>query len=152
MHDVAVEAQELGAAFQEVEQVGTHLHQLASAARRTVETAKQLLPPRLRGKVQIAGVRIRRLVAPGLHRLRQPLVVRAVMARQLLEECEPALGVEVVIAVKQLAGHRGAGGFAAARQQRFAQLQQFGRIVLAVGGLAAAQQRAAAFGNRREKV
>ena len=55
MHDVAVERAELAAALQEVEQVGAHLHQLAGAARRAVEPAKQLLPPRLRGKVQVAG-------------------------------------------------------------------------------------------------
>jgi hypothetical protein len=69
MHHVAVERGEFAAALQEVEQVGAHLHQFAGAARRPVESAKQLLPPRLRGKMQIAGVGIRGLIAPGFHRL-----------------------------------------------------------------------------------
>src|SRR5215470_6735080 len=74
------------------------------------------------------------------------------MARQFLEEGEASIGVEVVIAVEHLAGHGDPGGLAAAREQRLAELDQFGGIVLAVGRLASPQQRAAAFGNRREKV
>ena len=87
-----------------------------------------------------------------LDRLRQLFAVRTEIARQRFEEGQPAGGVEVVVAVEHLARHRGAGGFAAARQQRLAQFEQFGGVLPGVGRLAAAKQRAAAFGNRREKV
>ena len=111
------------------EQIGAHRHQVAGAAGCAVEPADQFLPPRLGGKMQIAGVVVAGLRAPGLDRLRQLFAVRTVIARQRLEECQPAGVVEVVIAVEHLARHRGAGGLAAAGQQRLAQFDQVGGIL-----------------------
>ena len=90
--------------------------------------------------------------APALDRLRQLFAVRAEVAGQRFEERQPAGGVEIVVAVEHLARHRGAGGLAAARQQRLAQFEQFGGVLSGVGGAAAPKQRAAAFGNRRKQV
>ena len=72
-----------------------------------------------------------RLRAPGLDRLRQPFAVRAVIARQRLEERQPAGLVELAIAVEHLARDRDAGRLAAARQQRLAQFDQFGGVLFA---------------------
>ena len=70
--------------------------------------------------MQLAGVGIIGLRAPALDRLRKPFPVRTEMARQRFEELKPAGFVEVTVMVEHLARHRGAGGFAAARQQRLA--------------------------------
>ncbi|MHC2253081.1 hypothetical protein ACVILK_002773 [Bradyrhizobium embrapense] len=102
--------------------------------------------------MQVAGVLAVGFDAPALDRLRQPGVIGAEVARQRLEERQPPGGVEVVVAVEHFARHRGAGGLAAAGQQRLAQFQQFGRILLVVGRAGAAEQDAAAFGNRREQI
>jgi len=40
--------------------------------------------------------------------------IEAEIARQRMEEDAPLVGVEIVIAVEDFAGHRGAGGFASA--------------------------------------
>src|SRR3977135_1986276 len=58
----------------------------------------------------------------------------------------------MAIVVEHLARHRGAGGFAPARQQRLAQFDQAGAVLLAVGGTAAAQQRTPALGDRGQQV
>ncbi len=152
MNDVAVERVEIAVAFHRAEQVGAHPHQLAGRPRRAVEPAKQLLPPRLGSEMQVAGVIVRRFCAPGLDRLCQPCAVGTVVPRQRLKEGEPRAGVEFVIAVEHFARHRDAGRLAAARQQRLAQLDQFGGILLAVGVAAPAQQRAPALGNRGQEV
>ncbi|MGY3587241.1 hypothetical protein ACVIF9_005918 [Bradyrhizobium sp. USDA 4350] len=106
--------------------------------------------------MQVAGVAaiglVIRLGAPALDRLRQSGVIGAEIAGQRLEERQAAGGIEVVVAVEHFARHRGAGGFAAAGQQRLAQFQKLGRILPVVGRAGAAEQDAAAFGNRREQV
>ena len=79
----------------QAEQIGAHRHQFAGAARRAVEPAEQFLPPRLGGKMQVAGVIVGRLRAPGLDRLRQSFAVRAVVAGQRLRKTQPAAGVEM---------------------------------------------------------
>ena len=152
MHDVAVERGKILVAVHQAKQIGAQRHQLAGAARRAVEPADQFLPPRLGGKMQVAGVVVARLRAPGLDRLRQPFPVRAVIARQRFEERKPAGLVEMAVAVEHLARHRGAGSLAAARQQRLAQFDQVGGILFGVRRPAAAKQGAAALGNRGEKV
>ena len=70
--------------------------------------------------MQVAGVFVARLRAPGLDRLRKPFPVRAIVADQRFEEGQPAGIVEVMVAVENLPRHRGAGGFAPAGQQRLA--------------------------------
>src|SRR5882757_5749073 len=74
------------------------------------------------------------------------------MPRQLLEERQPRTWVELVIAVEQLARHRGTGGFAAAGQQCLAKPEQLGGVLLAVSRGATAQQRSATPGNGGEKL
>ena len=120
MHDVAVERGQILVALHQGKQVGAHRHQVAGAAGRTVEPADQLLPPRLGREMKVAGIGVVRLGAPALDRPRQFFAVGAEIPRQRLEERQPAGGVEVVVAVEHLARHRGAGSFAAARQQRLA--------------------------------
>ena len=52
-----------------LEQIGAHRHQIAGAARRAVEPADQFLPSRFGSEMQVAGVVIARLRAPGFDRL-----------------------------------------------------------------------------------
>ena len=148
MHDVAVERGEILVAFHQAEQIGAHLHQFAGAAGRAVEPADQFLPPRLGGEMQIAGV----IVAIGL--ARQVSIAWESLSRSgpksrasVFEEGKPAGGVEIVVAVEHLARHGGAGGFAAAGQQRLAQFDQFGGVLLGVGRIRPA---AAACGRARK--
>ena len=86
MRDVAIERGKILVALHEVEQIGAHRHQVAGAAGRAVEPADQLLPPRLGGKMQIAGVGFVRLHPPAFDRLRQLLPVRAVIAGEAFEK------------------------------------------------------------------
>jgi len=58
----------------------------AGAARRAVQAANQFLPPRLGGKMQVAGVIVVRLRAPGLDGMGKLFPVRAVLAGQRFEE------------------------------------------------------------------
>ena len=104
MHHVAVERGN----------VVMHRHQFAGAAGRAVEPADQFLPPRFGSKMQVAGILVGGLRAPGLDRLRNSLPVRTVVANQGLEERQPASVVEVMVAVKNLPRHRSARGLAAA--------------------------------------
>ena len=145
MHHVAVERGEILVALHQGKQVGAHRHQVAGAARRAVEPANQLLPLRLGCKVKVAGVAVVRLAAPVLDRLRQLFAVGAEVAGQRFEKGQPAGGVEVVVAVKHVARHRGAGRFAAARQQRLAQFKQVGGVLAGDGRLAPPKQGAATF-------
>ncbi len=73
-------------------------------------------------------------------------------ADQRLEERQAAISVEVLIVIEHLARHRGAGRFAAAGQQRLAQFDQAVGVRLLVGGTRAAEQDAAALGNRCKQV
>ena len=86
MHDVAVERGKILVAVHGAKQIGAHRHQFAGAARRAVQPADQFLPPRLGGKMQVAGVIVVRLRAPGLDRLGQLFPVRTVIAGQRFEE------------------------------------------------------------------
>ena len=88
MHDVAVERCQILVALHQRKQIGAHRHQFAGAARRAVEPADQFLPPRLGGKMQIAGVGVARLRAPALDRLRQPFAVGTVIAGQRLRRTQ----------------------------------------------------------------
>ena len=153
MHDVAVERGEILCGLHVSEQVGAHRDQFAGAARCAVEAADQLLPPRLGGEMQRRWRRRRPGCArQAFDRLGELAAVGPEIADQRLEKGPAAVGVEVVIAVEHVARHRGARRLAAAGQQRLAQFDQVLGIVLAVVGSAAAQQRAAAFGNRGEQV
>ena len=152
MDDVAVERGEVLVAIHVSEQIGPHRDQVAGSPRRAVEAADQLLPPRLGCEMQIAAVAVARVRLPGLDRVRKLLPIRSEVARQRLEEAAPAGLVEIVIAVEYLARHRGARGFAAARQQRLAQFDQAGSTLPAVGRVAAAKKAAAALGDRRKQV
>ena len=102
--------------------------------------------------MQVAGVLVARLRAPVLDRFGELFAVRTEIAGQGVEEGEPFGVVELVIAVENLARHRGAGGLAPARQQRLAQGDQLGPVRFGVGRADAAKQRPAALGNRGEKV
>src|SRR3954447_25378305 len=101
--------------------------------------------------MQVASPVAGRPCAPGFDRLPQPFLVRTIVARQRLEERDAAGLVEVVIAVEHLARDRGAGGLAGAGQQRLAQLDQVRGFLFCVRRPGAAQQRAAALGNRSEQ-
>ena len=83
--------------------------------------------------MQAAGVIVVRQRAPALDRLRQPFPVRTEMADQGFEERKPLRLVELAIAVENLARHRGARGFAPARQQCLAQFDQIGGVLFPVG-------------------
>ena len=97
------------------------------------QLADQFLPPRFGGKVKIAGVSVARLRAPRLDRLGELFPVRTEVAGQGFEERKPAGPIEVAIVVENLARHRRAGGLAPAGQQRLAQFDQVGGVMLGVG-------------------
>ena len=67
MHDVTVERGQIPVALHQRKKVGPHRNQFAGAAGRPVEPADQLLAPRLRRKMQVAGIVVARLRAPALH-------------------------------------------------------------------------------------
>jgi len=90
VHDVAVERGEVLVAVHQAKQIGAQRHQFAGAARRAVQPADQFLPARLGSKMQVAGVIVGRLRAPGLDRLGKPFPVRTVIADQGFEERQPA--------------------------------------------------------------
>jgi len=152
MHDVAVERGEILAAIHVSEQIGAHRDQIAGAPRSAVEPADQLLPPRFGCEMQVGTVAVAGLCLPDLDRLGELGLVRPEIARQRLEKGAAVVVVEIVVAVEHLARHCGARGFAPARQQRFAQIDEIGGVALAVFRLSAPQQAAATLGNRRKQV
>ncbi len=145
MHDVAVERGQILVALHQGKQVGAHFHEVAGAAGGAVEPPDQLLPPRLGGKVKVAGVAVVGLGTPALDRGGELLAVGAEIARQRLEEGELAGGVEVVVAVEHVAGQRRGRSFAPAGQQRLAQSEQFRGVLAVAGRLAPPEQGAATF-------
>ena len=151
MRDVAVERGEIGVSVHHAEQVGTHADEIAGAARRAVEPTDQLLPARFRGEMQRARVLVGRLCAPFLDRLREPFPVRAEIAHQSLEEGAASCRIQLLVDVEHFTRHGGAGGFAAARQQRAAQLDQPVGILFGIGRIAA-QQRPAALGDGSKQI
>src|SRR5581483_5008990 len=110
------------------------------------------LPPRFRRKMHRAAITIAGQRLPGLDRLRKFRPIGPEIAGQCLKKRQSCRRVELVIAVEHLARHGRARGLATARQQRFAQFDQVGGVLLAVGGFATAQQAAAALGNGRQQV
>ena len=112
---VAVERAELLVALHGADQVGTNRHQVAGTTGRAVEPAEQLLPPRLGCEMQVTGVVVARLRAPGLDRLGDLLPVGAELTGKRLEERQPPRLIELMVAVEHLARHRGTGSLAAAR-------------------------------------
>ena len=86
MHDIAIERRQILVALHQIQEIGAHRHQFASATRGAVEPADQFLPPRLGGEMQVAGVVVTWLRAPGLDRLRKFFTVRPVITSQCLEE------------------------------------------------------------------
>ena len=133
MHDVAVERGKVLVAVHGAQQIGAHGDERAGAAWRAVQLADQFLPPRLGGKVEIAGVSVGRLCAPSLDRLGQLFPVRTEVPGQGFEECKPAGLIETTVMVQNLARHRRAGGLASPGQQRLAQFDQVGGVPLGIG-------------------
>ena len=152
MRDVAVECGEIGVSVHHAEQVGAHVDEIAGAAGRAVEAADQLLPARLGGEVQGAGILVGRLGTPCLDRLGQAFPIRAEIAHQCLEEGPASRRIQLLVDVEHLTRHGGARSFAPARQQRAAELDQPVGILLGVGRIPAAKQRAAALGDGGEQV
>lgn len=135
MRDVAIERGEIGVPVHHAEQIGAHVDEIAGAAGRAVEPADQLLPPRLRGEVQGACVLVAGLGAPFLDRLGQALPIGAEIAHQSVEEGAASHRIQLPVDVEHLTRHRGAGGFAPARQQRIAELDQPVGIPFGVSGV-----------------
>lgn len=151
MRHVAIERGEIGVPVHHAEQIGAHLDEIAGAAGRAIEAADQFLPPRLRGEMQRARVFVAGLGAPCFDRLGQTLPVRAEIAHQRFEEGAASGRIEILVEVKHLACHGRAGGFAPARQQRAAELDQPVGVLFCVRGIAA-QQRAATFGDGGKQI
>ena len=153
MRHVVIDRGEILAAVHVREQIGAHGDEIAGAVRRAVEAADQFLPPRLGGEMH-QRCHCRRRAAPARPRSPSRACARSgpKSRASASKKATPAGGVELVVAVEHLARHRRARGLAAARQQRFAQFDQVGGVLLAVGGFATAQQAAAALGNGRQQV
>src|SRR5205085_11557932 len=114
MGHVAVQRGEFAVAVHEPKQIGAHCHQVAGAARGSVEPPNQFLPPRLGSEMKIASVFIASPRAPALYRPGQLFPVRTEVAGQRLEECQPLGVVEMTVSVENLARYRSAGGLAPA--------------------------------------
>src|SRR5436190_24067981 len=100
MHDVTIERGQILVPVQKIQQIGAHRHQVAGAAGRAVEPPNQLLPSRLGGEMQLAGVGIARPRPPVLDRLRKLLAIGTEMASETLEKRAPAGGVEVLVMIE----------------------------------------------------
>lgn len=74
--------------------------------------------------MHLGGGLVGRRLLPGGDGGVEPLVIDAITRRQGFEESEPRPDAELVVARENFAGERDAGGFAAARQQVFAQLEK----------------------------
>ena len=118
-----------------VEQLLAHPHQRGGAAGREIEPAQQLLPARL-GRGDAPPPRWHRTGSRArLDRGVEPRMVGAEARGQRLEEGDTRAGGQLGVACEDLAGERHAGGFAAARQELLAELDQARRALL--GGSAA---------------
>ena len=150
MREIGVEPAKLRLLAQVLQELLPHPDQRRGPARREVQAAKQLLPPRLGGGME----RLDRvgLVAPDrrdrrLHRG----AVRAEPLGEQRQKAAPLLRRRGVEGRDERAGQRDAGGFAAAGKQQVAEGREVG------GGHrrlrpAPAQQVAAALGQRVEQV
>ncbi|MGY4349321.1 hypothetical protein ACVWXM_005814 [Bradyrhizobium sp. GM7.3] len=107
MRNVAIECGEIGVPVHHVEQVGAHLDEIAGAAGCAVEAADQLLPARLGGEVQGAGILVGRLGAPCLDRLGQAFPIRAEIAHQGFEKGATSRRIQVLVDVEHLTRHGG---------------------------------------------
>ncbi|MGY3120726.1 hypothetical protein ACVWXQ_004663 [Bradyrhizobium sp. S3.14.4] len=152
VRDVAIERGEIGVTVHHAEQIGAHVDEIAGAARRAVEAADQLLPARLGGEMQRARVFVTGTGAPFFDRLGQAFAIGAEIAHQGFEEGAASCRIQLLVDVEHLTRHGGARSFATTGQQRTAELDQPVGIVLGVGGIPAAQQRAAAIGDGGEQV
>src|SRR2546423_8270414 len=114
MGHVAIQRGEFAVAVHEPKQIGAHCHEVAGAARGSVQPPNQFLPPRLGSEMKMAGVFIASLRTPALYRPGELFPVRTEVAGQCLEECPPLGVVEMTVSVENLARHRSAGGFAPA--------------------------------------
>ena len=107
-----------------VEELLAHAHQRRGAARREIEPAKQFEPARLAGAMQLGGGFGGRRRPPGGDRGIDAGVVVPEGLRQRLEKGDARPGGQLGIVVENFVGERDARGFAAAGQQRLAQLDE----------------------------
>src|SRR3954449_7626027 len=106
MGHVAIQRGQFAVAVHEPKQIGAHCHQIAGAARGSVQTPNQFLPPRLGSKMKMAGVFIASLRTPALYRPGELFPVRTEVASQRLEECQPLSVIEMTVSVENRARHR----------------------------------------------
>ena len=128
-----------------------HPDQRRGAARRQVQAADQLLPPRLRRGVQRLDRLDAGVLRDGLDRGLDGGPIRAEPVGQRPEEGQPLLGPGRVEGGEQRPGEGDARGFAAPRQEQVAEGREIRRRDRP-GPFPAAEQRAAAVGQRVEQV
>ncbi len=145
MDEIVVDDGEIVAVIHGVDQLLAHAHQRRGAAGREIEPAEQFEPARLAGVVQLGRGFVRRRLLPVLDRLLDAGAVGAERGGERLEEGDARPDGQILVAGEDFAGQRHAGRFAAAGQQRLAQLQQAGRTL--VCRLAALDQGTAAVGD-----
>ncbi len=151
VHEIGVDGGEIVAMVERVHELLAHGDQRFRPARRHVEPAKQLLAPRLGAAVKLGGGRIGRRLFPRLDRALDALAVGTETGRQRLEEGDARADGELGIAHEHFARERGAGRFAADREERVAQVDEVLRVLgggAAPPGARAVDERAPAIGDR----
>ena len=137
-----------------VDELLAHAHQRGGAARREIEAAEELEPPRLGHAMHLRRRGVGRRREPGGDRGVEPRVIGAEPGRQRLEKGDARAGGQLGVEHEDFARERHARGFAAPRQQVLAELDEARRALL--GNLAAVagaiDQRAAALGNGLQHV
>ena len=152
MEKVVVDGGKIVAMVHRFEQLGAHAHQRRGAARRKIEAAEELKPPRLGRAMELGRRGVRGRIHPGRGSGAEPGTVGAETARQRLEKGNARPGLQLGIAGQDLARERHPRGFAAAGEQILAQMRKVGRALLGDPAPIARDQRAAAFRDRLQHV
>ena len=122
MHEVGIDRREVLAVVHRIEQLLAHPHQRRGAARRKIEPAQQLLPPRLGRKMNPGRGLVGGRGLPCLDRGFEVFAVRPEAVRQGFEECDPRPDCQLGVFFENLAGQRHARRLAAAGQQLLAKI------------------------------
>ena len=103
--------------IERVHQLFAHAHQRGGTARREIEPAKQLLPPRLGGGMNFGRGQVRRIRPPGLDRLLHARGIGSETLRQGFEERDARARREFGIAHENFARERNARSLSAPGQE-----------------------------------
>ena len=151
MDEIVVDRRQVRALAEHVQQLLTHTHQQAGAARRKIETAKQFLTARLRRRMDAGGSFVDGLGLPRRDGFFHAGWVGAEALRQRLEEGDARADGQFAVTAENFASQSSARSLAAAGQQVLAEFDEAFRVGCGVDAPATIQQGAAAVGDRLEE-